>query len=60
MQAGEPQATHPAEHSVLNHIYIARSSHRSSAPESQLPRVRVPARLCLIPITHCAALVGPV
>jgi hypothetical protein len=42
VQAGEPQATHPAEHSVLNHIYIARSSHRSSAPESQLPRVRVP------------------
>jgi 5'-AMP-activated protein kinase regulatory beta subunit len=37
-EAGEPQATHPAEHSVLNHIYIARSSHRSSAPESQLPR----------------------
>ena len=58
LQAGEPQATHPAEHAVLNHVYIARSSHKSSAPESQLPRVcdRV---VCMLSDTLCHAAVMP-
>ncbi len=48
-QAGEPRPLHPAEHAVLNHVYVARSAHRSSAPEAELPKVQAAHVMCL----HC-------
>lgn len=46
-QAGEPRPLHPAEHAVLNHVYVARSARRSSAPEAELPKVQAAHVMCL-------------